>query len=75
MIFIQGYIQDYDVAQCGVSVTSELTEQSGSLTHLESDLGRECQKYICTIPFWWLTSEGEDRHHQENGLFQRSEQR
>ena len=51
LIRIQGYIQDYDVAQYGVSVISELTQQSGSLTRLASDLGQAHQKYICTIPF------------------------
>jgi hypothetical protein len=30
---------------------SELTQQSGSLTRLASDLGQGCQKYVCTIPF------------------------
>jgi hypothetical protein len=40
----QGYIQDYDMAQCGVSATSELTQQSGFLTHLASDLGWARQK-------------------------------
>ncbi len=50
MIRIQGYIKDYDVAPCGASATSELTQQSGSLTRLESDHGWACQKYICTVP-------------------------
>ncbi len=34
LIRIQGYIQDYDVAQYGASVISELTQWSGSLTRL-----------------------------------------
>ncbi len=51
LIRIQEYIQDYDVAQYGTSVISELTQWSGSLTLLASDLGQACQKYICTIPF------------------------
>ncbi len=51
LIHIQGYIQDYDVAQYGMSVISELTQWSGSLTPLASDLGQARQKYICTIPF------------------------
>jgi hypothetical protein len=51
LIRIQGYIQDYDVAQYGASVISELTQWSGSLTRLASDLGQACQKNICTIPF------------------------
>jgi hypothetical protein len=51
LIRVQGYIQDYDVAQCGASATSELTQQSGSLTRPASDLGRARQKYVCTIPF------------------------
>jgi hypothetical protein len=52
MIHVQGYIQDYDLAQCGTSVISELTQWSFSLTHLAaSDLGQARQKYICTIPF------------------------
>jgi hypothetical protein len=51
MIRVQGYIQDYDVAPCGASATSELTQQSGSFTCLvASDLGRACQKYIFTVP-------------------------
>jgi hypothetical protein len=49
LIRIQGYIQDYDVAQYGASVISELTQWSGSC--LASDLGQARQKYICTIPF------------------------
>ncbi len=32
-------------------VISELTQWSGSLTHLASDLGQACQKYIYTIHF------------------------
>jgi hypothetical protein len=51
LIRIQGYIQEYDVAQYGAYVISELTQWSGSLTRLASDLGQVCQKYICTIPF------------------------
>ncbi len=50
-IQIQGYIQEYDVARYGAYIISELTQWSGSLTHLASDLGQACQKYICTIPF------------------------
>ncbi len=44
LIRIQGYIQDYAVAQYGASVISELTQWSGSLTHLASDLGQARQK-------------------------------
>ncbi len=51
LIRIQGYIQEYDVARYGAYVISELTQRSGSLTHLGSDLGQACQKYVCTIPF------------------------
>jgi hypothetical protein len=51
LIHVQGCIQDYDVAQYGASVISELTQWSGSLTSLASDLGQACQKYICRIPF------------------------
>jgi hypothetical protein len=51
LIQVQRYIQDYDVAQYGTSIISELTQWSGSLTPLASDLGQACQKYICTIPF------------------------
>jgi hypothetical protein len=51
LIRIQGYIQEYDMAQYGAYVISELTQWSGSLTCLASDLGQACQKYICTIPF------------------------
>jgi hypothetical protein len=36
MICIQRYLQDDDVAQCGTSATSELTQQSGSLIRLAS---------------------------------------
>ena len=39
LIRIQGYIQDYDVAGYGASIISELTQWSGSLTRLASDLG------------------------------------
>ncbi len=39
------------VARYGAPVISELTQRSGSLTHLASDLGQVHQKYICTIPF------------------------
>jgi hypothetical protein len=38
-----------DVAQYGASIISELTQWSGSLTHLASDLGQAHQKYICTV--------------------------
>jgi hypothetical protein len=51
LICVQGYIQDYDVARYGTSVISELTQWSGSLTRLASDLGQAHQKYICMIPF------------------------
>ncbi len=56
LIRIQGYIQDYDVVQRSASVMSELTQQSGSLTRLASDLGRMrhkdhhmVHKYLCTV--------------------------
>jgi hypothetical protein len=51
LIRIQGYIQEYDMAQYGASVISELTQWSGSLTRLVSDLGQVRQKYVCRIPF------------------------
>ena len=51
LIRIQGYIQDYVVARYGTSVILELTQWSGSLTPLASDLGQAHQKYVCTIPF------------------------
>ncbi len=51
LIRVQGYIQDYDVVQYGMSVISKLTQWSGSLTCLVSDLGQVRQKYVCTIPF------------------------
>jgi hypothetical protein len=51
LIRVQGYIQEYDVAQYGAFVISELTQWSGSLIRLASDLGQACQKYVCTIPF------------------------
>jgi hypothetical protein len=48
---IQGYIQAYDVVRYGAYVISELTQWSGSLRLVASDLGQAHQKYICTIPF------------------------
>jgi hypothetical protein len=51
LIRVQGYIQDYDVAGRGAYVIPELTQWSGSLTRLMSDLGQARQKYACTIPF------------------------
>jgi hypothetical protein len=51
LIHAQGYIQDYDVAWRCAYVIPELTQWSGSLTGLASDLGQARQKYICTIPF------------------------
>ncbi len=51
LIHVQGYIQDYDVARRGAYVIPELTQWSGSLTRLASDLSQACQKYVCTIPF------------------------
>jgi hypothetical protein len=39
LIRIQGYIQDFDMAQRGAYVIPELTQWSGSLTRLASDLG------------------------------------
>jgi hypothetical protein len=51
MVRVQDYVQDYDVARHSVSVMSELTQQSGFLTRLASDLGRARQKYVCTIHF------------------------
>ncbi len=51
LIRVQGYIQDYDVARYGAFVIPELTQWSGSLTPLASDLGQACQKYVCTLPF------------------------
>ena len=51
MICVQGYIQDYDVVQPAASATSELTQQSGSLTRLAFDLGQARQKYVFTIHF------------------------
>ncbi len=51
LIHVQGYIQEYDVVRYGTSIISELTQWSGSLTRLASDLGHAHQKYVCTIPF------------------------
>ncbi len=51
LIPVQGYIQDYDVAGRGAYVIPELTQWSGSLTRLASDLGQVRQKYVCTILF------------------------
>ncbi len=51
LIRIQGYIQEYDVVRYDAYVISELTQWSGSLTRLASDLGQVRQKYICIIPF------------------------
>jgi hypothetical protein len=39
------------MARYGMSVISELTQWSGSLTRLASDLGQVRQKYVFTIPF------------------------
>ncbi len=39
------------MVQYGVSIILELTQRSGSLTRLASDLGRARQNYNCTIPF------------------------
>ena len=49
LIRVQGYIQDYDLGRCGPYVIPELTQWSGSLTHLASDLGQACKKYVCMI--------------------------
>ncbi len=49
--YLQEQLQEYDVAWYGASVISELTQWSGSLTRLVSDLGQARQKYVCTIPF------------------------
>ncbi len=51
LLRIQGYIQEYDVARYGAYIISELTQWSGSLTRLASDLGQAHQKYVYTIPF------------------------
>ncbi len=51
LIRIQGYIQEYDVVRRGGYVIPDLTQWSGSLTRLASDLGQVHQKYVCTIPF------------------------
>jgi hypothetical protein len=51
LIRVQGYIHDYDMAGCGEYVIPELTQWSGSLTHLASDLGQARQKYVCALPF------------------------
>ena len=48
---MQGYIQEYDVVRYGAYVISELTQWSGSLTRLASDLGQAHQKTVCRIPF------------------------
>ncbi len=53
LVLVQGYIQDYDVVRYGASVISELTQWSGSLTRLASDLGQAHQKYVCMIPFYF----------------------
>ncbi len=44
---LQEQLQEYDVAQYGAFVISELTQWSGALTRLVSDLGQAHQKYIC----------------------------
>ncbi len=51
LIHVQGYIQDCNVARYGASIISELTQWSGSLTRLASDLGQARHKYVCRIPF------------------------
>jgi hypothetical protein len=48
---LQEQLQEYDMAGYGASIISELTQWSGSLTRLASDLGQVRQKYICMIPF------------------------
>jgi hypothetical protein len=46
---LQEQVQEYDVAQRSASVMSELTQQSGSLTRLASDLGRTHHRYHRTV--------------------------
>ncbi len=53
---LQEELQEYDMAQRSMSVMSELTQQSGSLTRLASDLGRmrhkdhrTVHKYLCMV--------------------------
>jgi hypothetical protein len=48
---LQEQLQEYDVLRYGASVISELTQWSGSLTHIASDLCQARQKYVCMIPF------------------------
>jgi hypothetical protein len=48
---LQEQLQEYDVEQSKASHLSELTQWSGSLTSLASDLGQARQKYVSTIPF------------------------
>jgi hypothetical protein len=48
---LQEQPQEYDVEQSEASHLSELTQWSGSLTCLASDLGQARQKYISLIPF------------------------
>ncbi len=49
LICVQRYIQEYDVARYGASVIAELTQWSGSLTHLASDLGQACQRGLLYV--------------------------
>jgi hypothetical protein len=44
------------MVQYGASIISELTQWSGSLTHLASDLGQACQKYFVRYLSRQLTS-------------------
>jgi hypothetical protein len=46
---LQEQVQEYDVAQRSVSVMSELTQQSCSLTRLASDLGQTRNEYHPTV--------------------------
>jgi hypothetical protein len=38
-----------DDVECGELTTSDLTQQSGLITHVASDLSQACQKYHCTV--------------------------
>jgi hypothetical protein len=53
---IQGYIQDCDVAGYGAPLISELTQWSGSLTPLASDLGQAHQSTFVRYIYRQLTT-------------------
>ncbi len=45
-----------------------LTQWSGSLAHIASDLGQACQKYVCTVHLW--ATYNKDGHYHKGYLSQ-----